>query len=363
MAVISGMILAGIAGAGLVSLEPDLFGSGTMIPTNLGARLSLGNAADNTLVALEPTGTYGISPSTGSLIYGWQTLINMTDFDRARTFEAVMDYPTSYVAVDVLWPYEEGYYCPGCYGFSEGVIFQAYDTSNSVLFSKIYPPGMHGTYDRLSLFQSGIKRIIVGGYDAYGPSGGDYFGADHFVFNASPGLNLKLDAGQTVEAPNGMNIQSGDEVSGNGTIDGNLSNQGGMVSPGDSAGEITITGSFHQNLDGITVMDVGSIESDHIVIGGEAYFGGILELVLLDELALTEGELLELMTYSTLGDGRFTEIRGLDLLGNNLDIVYGESSLGLIRTSVVPLPAGIWLMGIGSIGLMGLRNRLVRRIK
>lgn len=357
MAVFICLMLPGFTGANQpISLEPDFYSAGTVLPTNLGVRLSLGNLADNALVALEPQGNYGIAPSAGNHLYGWKTTISYTDFDYYRNFEAVFDDTTSFVAIDVLWPREAS---PGFIGYSKGGQLLAYDTANTLVYNKVLPPGLGGTHDRISVYRPGIKRVILRPYDPYsGGSSPNYIGSDNFTFAGIGGLSLKLDAENPVDAPSGMKLSSDDSLSGNGRVNGDVDNQGGTVSPGESAGEITTAGAFSQGPDGATILDVGQLASDKLTIEGAADFGGVLELLSPDGLNLVEGDSLDLITYASLGMGRFHEIRGLEHLGYP-DVVYGDLALSLVGTRI-PEPTSIWLALCGalSLGVVGKRRHV-----
>jgi len=73
-------------------------------------------------------------------------------------------------------------------------------------------------------------------------------------------------------------VASGARLGGNGTINGNLTNNG-TVSPGNSPGTITVTGNYVQPSGGLLVIELASASSfDHLVVGGSASLAGTLQV-------------------------------------------------------------------------------------
>jgi hypothetical protein len=73
----------------------------------------------------------------------------------------------------------------------------------------------------------------------------------------------------------------GGVLSGTGLIKGDLTNNGGFVSPGNSAGTLAVTGNFAQNGGGTLIVQAGGAEDgqfDRLQTGGSATLGGKLEL-------------------------------------------------------------------------------------
>nr|WP_298650303.1 autotransporter outer membrane beta-barrel domain-containing protein [uncultured Tistrella sp.] len=84
-----------------------------------------------------------------------------------------------------------------------------------------------------------------------------------------------------------MTVGTGGTLSGNGTIDGDLVNEG-RVAPGNSIGTITVTGDFTQTATGTLAMEyaadgAGGTVTDRLVVGGAATIeGGTLSLTSFD---------------------------------------------------------------------------------
>ena len=76
-------------------------------------------------------------------------------------------------------------------------------------------------------------------------------------------------------------VLNGGVLSGSGLIYGDLTNDGGFIAPGNSAGAIGVTGDFIQTASGSLLLEFGGINSyrpdfDQLKIGGEATLGGKL---------------------------------------------------------------------------------------
>lgn len=120
---------------------------------------------------------------------------------------------------------------------------------------------------------------------------------------AQGGGNLQLpENAQAATVPSGI-VQSGGEtdlngvslsgpvtlnggvLTGSGIIYGSLTNNGGYISPGHSAGKIAVTGAFTQGANGILVLEDGGAAAnqfDRLQVGGTAKLGGTLDLKLID---------------------------------------------------------------------------------
>ncbi|MCB0556672.1 MAG: hypothetical protein KDD02_24210, partial [Phaeodactylibacter sp.] len=86
-------------------------------------------------------------------------------------------------------------------------------------------------------------------------------------------LNLN---GQSPVAP--LTVNSGGTLSGNGTVDGDLTcDAGGVLSPGNSIGAITVTGDFVNN--GVLAIEISAIASDVINVSGSATVNGTINLL------------------------------------------------------------------------------------
>jgi len=120
-------------------------------------------------------------------------------------------------------------------------------------------------------------------------------------------------------------IRSGGTLSGTGTLVGpdpqvagsGVNNFAGMVTPGTSAGILTIDGNFTQGLAGTLEMEIAgympATEYDQLVITGDAELGGTLALVFLDSFAPRAGDSFALTEVSGTTSGSFDSVNVVNL--------------------------------------------------
>ncbi|BCM88624.1 hypothetical protein IAD21_00465 [Abditibacteriota bacterium] len=94
---------------------------------------------------------------------------------------------------------------------------------------------------------------------------------------------------------------AGGMLDGIGTIQGNLLNSGGHISPGHSPGTITINGNFTQTANGVLDMEIGGTNPgtsyDQILVNGTAYLDGTLNWVRWQDYVPHNGDVYTLFTY------------------------------------------------------------------
>jgi hypothetical protein len=142
--------------------------------------------------------------------------------------------------------------------------------------------------------------------------------------------------------------------SGSGTIGGDLNNNGGTISPGNSPGVMAVTGDFSQSAESSLLIELGGTaagtEHDMFRVDGEAALDGTLEVRLVDGFLPSLGDRFDILEFSS-STGQFNEILMPDLAGS---LAWEASSLLLGGSiSVVPEPTtcGLFWIGIVSIGL------------
>ena len=83
------------------------------------------------------------------------------------------------------------------------------------------------------------------------------------------------------------------------TVEGDLTNQGGTLSPGSSPGTTTITGNYDQQT-GSLAIELGGLapgtEYDEVEVLGVATLGGTLEVELINGFTPSEGDMFEILT-------------------------------------------------------------------
>ncbi|MBI4325651.1 MAG: hypothetical protein HY674_10355, partial [Chloroflexi bacterium] len=138
----------------------------------------------------------------------------------------------------------------------------------------------------------------------------------------------------TVSAP--IDIQGGSLI-GNGTVAASVVS-GGQVSPGASAGRLTITGSYTQNGSGTLEIELGGLvaatEHDQLNVSGAAQIHGRLRVNLVNGFSPTNGQSFAVLNCASLS-GRFDNF-DLAPLANGLDweVAYGPRSVVLKVSSM-----------------------------
>jgi hypothetical protein len=175
---------------------------------------------------------------------------------------------------------------------------------------------------------------------------------------------------------NGSLILAGGTLSGTGTVisdpgnvSGQLFNTGGIVSPGNSAGMLTIQSGYQQSGTGTLLIELGGTSAgqfDVLAVTGMASLGGTLELTQLAGFSVADGQSFDILTADNGITGSFTTIHttGIDpSLNAAFAIVPGPGGAQIGRVSfsaAIPEPAALALLALGSLPALTLlgRNRL-----
>ena len=136
--------------------------------------------------------------------------------------------------------------------------------------------------------------------------------------------------------------------SGAGSISGNLNNNGGTVSPGNSPGVMTVEGNFAQAAAGTLLIELAGTtagtEYDVLQVEGETSLSGILEVSLLDGFEPTVGDAFGILQLGSIA-GEFDQVI-LPVLTGSLS--WDDSALTTQGSiSVVPEPATALLLSLG----------------
>ncbi len=109
---------------------------------------------------------------------------------------------------------------------------------------------------------------------------------------------LTIASGNTFTA-GAVALGQGGTLSGGGTINGNLINDGGTISPGDPQ-TLCVTGFFDEGNTGAINLDLASAGLfDQIIVAGNATLGGTLDLTLEPGFDAPVGQIFQIMTWSS----------------------------------------------------------------
>ncbi|MBK6327595.1 MAG: hypothetical protein IPF56_16915 [Chloroflexi bacterium] len=126
--------------------------------------------------------------------------------------------------------------------------------------------------------------------------------------------------GGSLEVDGLLDIQGG-AVTGSGAILGDVQN-GGLIAPGQSPGDITIQGSYTQTVSGTLTMELGIAAQDFLTVTGTAALTGTLEINLLEGYTPAPLDNFRILAY-TSHSGEFGTLRLPTLSGGlGWDVVY-----------------------------------------
>ncbi len=168
------------------------------------------------------------------------------------------------------------------------------------------------------------------------------FGADVLLNTATTSVQnvaVSTTTGGTI-AGGTLDIASGSQISGSGTLDGSVSNAGELVT-GNSSSGMTITGDYVQTGSGVMRVQIGGTAESglfrSLVIGGNAALDGTLSIELVNSFVPVVDDQFEVMTFSSRS-GDFAVVNGLDLPGDLVfDRVFAATNMTL--TAATPQPA------------------------
>ena len=157
-------------------------------------------------------------------------------------------------------------------------------------------------------------------------------------------------------------VVAGGVLNGRGTVGGDVTNNGGTLSPGNSPGIIEITGDYSQSAEGSLLMEIGGTdpvnEFDVLHIGGMADLAGELDVVLIDGFQPALGDSFEILDIGSL-IGAFDTV-SLPALSGGLawddTALYGSGRLSVIAVPE-PVAGGLLLVIWGGVALIGYRRK------
>jgi|GEM_PF-7129337 len=135
-----------------------------------------------------------------------------------------------------------------------------------------------------------------------------------------------------------INLSSG-TTAGTGTISGDLNNNGGIISPGNSPGRLTVVGNLSQNATGKLRIEIGGTapgtEFDQVDVSGKATLDGDVEVVFLNGFTPAPGDAFPIFKAASRS-GNFRSVIGSTLVAlDNSDPI----NVKLVATGMKPVPA------------------------
>src|SRR4029079_1270166 len=187
-------------------------------------------------------------------------------------------------------------------------------------------------------FPSGTNSLGAGTYNLGGTTS--------VAQNASTGTAtvVSLASGATINTSGGtVNVGAAGTLSGTGTIQGNVDNVAGTVSPGASPGMLTITGNYTQGASGVLNMEIGGLgagkDYDQLRVGGGTTLAGTLNTALINGFVPVSGQSFTLIQSTGPISGTFTTVN--QPVGALFNSFYSSTTFDFIAASGGSIPAAI----------------------
>lgn len=246
---------------------------------------------------------------------------------------------------------------------NQGTLAQSGSGALNVAYGRGLTNGASGTLDLQN--DNGLTVIGGGGgnpfFDNFGTvrksagTGTSIFGEGLFVTNkgtievltgALQFWMFTQESGTT--SMNGGNLKflndaafNGGSLVGNGTITGNVRNNGATFGPGFSPGKITINGNYTQGANGVMTLEIGGTapgtEYDQLRVNGTATLGGTLNVSLINGFRPAVGTIFQLIAPNAFA-GSFATINTNGFTGT---FNFSNNSITLTVTSVPYIPLNI----------------------
>lgn len=182
------------------------------------------------------------------------------------------------------------------------------------------------------------------------------------VGGGSGDVNLQLQNTSVLSAIDGVSIASNGVLSGNGTIVGNVFNEG-TIAPGMSAGTLTFEGDVELTDTSVLSIELGGFTSgsefDAISVTGELDLDGLLEISFINgfENSITGSDMFTIISANTLNGTFANTIVNTSNGFGSFQVSYVGNSIVLSNFTAVPEPMGAGLLVVGIVGLASTRRR------
>ena len=140
-----------------------------------------------------------------------------------------------------------------------------------------------------------------------------------------------------------LNVGVGGALTGTGTIQGNVNNVAGTVSPGASPGILTISGNYTQGASGVLDMQIGGLvagtDYDQLKVLGTTSLAGTLNTALINGFVPVPGQTFTLVQSTGAVTGTFTTVN--QPVGALFNSFYGPTTFDFIAASTAAVPPPI----------------------
>lgn len=160
-----------------------------------------------------------------------------------------------------------------------------------------------------------------------------------------------------------VTVPHANSLGGSGTIDGDVTNLG-VISPGNSPGELDVVGNYTQASDATLSMEIAGTTGDKfdlVTVTGNASIGGTLDVALLDDFVPSAGDQFTIFTAGSVSGHFVNALDHIDFAGGRFDVNYSPTAITLSNFTAVPEPTGMTIVLSGSLLLA--RRRASRRAR
>lgn len=219
----------------------------------------------------------------------------------------------------------------------------AIETGDNITFAKDFTIGAGGVFVRTYGFNPTFSGVIsgLGGLSKIGTFTGSGLGtltltgANTYTGPTSVSFGKLVVNGSITSA---VTVNGNGTFGGTGTVNGITIKSGGIVSPGNSAGKLTVQGNYTQENGGILNVELGGTTPgtsfDQVAVGGSASINGTLNLSLIDGFRPVVGQTFAILTsssatgnFSTINSSGFTVRSDVTNAGIVLTITSVDPSL------------------------------------